>query len=342
VGVPIRVEHESAAPDVAVRPRVPGPTPTGSTLLRLQRTAGNAAVSALVVQRDRKGKGKNAGGGGAATAELSELDKLVADIEGPAKKKPAKAAAPAPKKKSEGQKRAEREARLRAEKQAAADAALAAKDAERRRDALAETKRAYDSESAVLLPRVAGIRAEAVTWSVGLAPLTKLEKAHDAAAKAATDDWTAAQTALRALSDELFRVGGLIAQKKEAARLQALKNAGRLGINGNEIPTQSEAAIAGDGVADEQAALTEALAALRTPAANPWRGGPGGKWGLGHANGEKNLPGGTTYAEYYVRPPADAEGFGLRRLVRAANGKIYYTWTHYGSAGNPPFVLLTA
>lgn len=345
MGVPARADREQPA-DVTRPPRGHERTtaPAAPSLVHLQRTAGNAAVTALVVQRNRNKKKGQGGGGGAATAELSDLDRLVADIEGPAAKKkaPAKGPAPAPKKKSEGQKRAEREARQREAKKEAEEAALAAKDAERRRDALAEVKRAYDNEVKVVLPKVATVRAAAATWSVGLAPLTKLEKAHETAAKAAGDDWTAAQTALRALSDELFRVAGVVEQKKEEARLRDLKNAGRLGINGNEIPTQSEGAIAGDGFADEQAALTEALAALRTPATNAWRGGDGGKWGVGHGNVEENLPGGTTYREYYVRPPAGADSFGLRRLVRAANGKTYYSWTHYGTAGKPPFVLLTA
>jgi len=62
-------------------------------------------------------------------------------------------------------------------------------------------------------------------------------------------------------------------------------------------------------------------------------------------NGTKDLPGGSydqsPYMEYRVAPEPGTPGAGVRRVVYdTSNGKIYYTWTHYGDAGYPPFVRI--
>lgn len=117
---------------------------------------------------------------------------------------------------------------------------------------------------------------------------------------------------------------------------------GLIDANGNLIEQTTETAVKGDGKDDELKAIGDALKVFdgKPNAVNDW----GGKWGDTFSNNGGDLPGvrrGGGYKEYYVRKPAGEGGWGARRLVVSdATGFIYYTWTHYGDNGNPPFVRI--
>jgi YD repeat-containing protein len=74
------------------------------------------------------------------------------------------------------------------------------------------------------------------------------------------------------------------------------------------------------------------------------------KWGdkfknINKKDGSNLLPGssgnGSPYKEYRVLPPQGTSGAGARRIVaNPGTGEVYYTWTHYGDAGAPPFVRI--
>jgi len=113
---------------------------------------------------------------------------------------------------------------------------------------------------------------------------------------------------------------------------------GRLGQNDTVINTMSKTAIAGDKLANEQKAITDALATgfVNTLHVCENRGA--------HNNNDGHLPfdpGVGNYVEWGISPH-DNHWPGARRLVQdVTNGHIYYTWTHYGDQGVPAFVLLT-
>lgn len=45
--------------------------------------------------------------------------------------------------------------------------------------------------------------------------------------------------------------------------------------------------------------------------------------------------------EYRVAPPAGSKNAGTRRIVKNVDtGEMFYTWTHYGDAGNPAFLRI--
>ena len=69
------------------------------------------------------------------------------------------------------------------------------------------------------------------------------------------------------------------------------------------------------------------------------------KWGTQFKNLEGELPGAqglaSPYVEYRVAPSAGQIGAGTNRIVvNSQTGEVYYTWTHYGTSGNPPFVKI--
>ena len=84
--------------------------------------------------------------------------------------------------------------------------------------------------------------------------------------------------------------------------------------------------------AEEDAAVTDALHALRNGTRPPYAN----KWGDTWENRGQPLPSmdgsgnPITYKEYYVRkPPSDRTPWGARRLVRGSDGLMYYTNDHY-------------
>lgn len=68
------------------------------------------------------------------------------------------------------------------------------------------------------------------------------------------------------------------------------------------------------------------------------------KWGTKFENKEGRLPGASgadsSYTEYRVAPPSGKGAGPLRVVVDGSNGSMYYTWTHYGTAGDPAFVRI--
>ncbi len=72
----------------------------------------------------------------------------------------------------------------------------------------------------------------------------------------------------------------------------------------------------------------------------------GFKWGVNHRNLDGDLPGkkgAGGYKEYYVRKGdgTDSGAHPQRRIVISdADSQKFYTNTHYGRDGNPPFCLL--
>jgi guanyl-specific ribonuclease Sa len=145
--------------------------------------------------------------------------------------------------------------------------------------------------------------------------------------------------ALKKVSDELDLQDELeaIANGTAAARATLIAE-GRLAANRTEIAPEDKSALKGN----EATAVNEILEAFGNgEATSPF----GGKWNEYHGNNGGDLPGvrgGGGYAEFYVRAAPGTPGWGLRRLVRNdASGRWYYSRTHYGSTGNPAFVLLT-
>lgn len=69
------------------------------------------------------------------------------------------------------------------------------------------------------------------------------------------------------------------------------------------------------------------------------------KWGTQFKNWAGDLPGNqgptSPYLEYRVAPSPGTSGAGTNRVVvNSQTGETYYTWTHYGDTGNPPFVQI--
>jgi hypothetical protein len=95
---------------------------------------------------------------------------------------------------------------------------------------------------------------------------------------------------------------------------------------------------------DEEGAIQTTLGHI--DAGSSPSGPLGKKWGTPFKNKEEgNLPGGSgansPYLEYRVHPGPGVRGAGTRRIVRNdQTGETYYTWTHYGAAGDPPFVRI--
>ncbi len=95
--------------------------------------------------------------------------------------------------------------------------------------------------------------------------------------------------------------------------------------------------------AQEQAALDDTLAHI--DAGTVPTGPTSTRWGIPFNNRDVDLPGGvgqhSPYLEYRVEPPPGTTNAGPLRVVRNKNtGETYYTWTHYGDAGPPPFVRI--
>lgn len=95
--------------------------------------------------------------------------------------------------------------------------------------------------------------------------------------------------------------------------------------------------------ADEESALDKTVGYIdsgTTPS-----GGLAKNWGAPFRNWNGDLPGGvgenSPYEEYRVSPPAGTSGAGpLRVVYNPDTGDMYYTWTHYGDSGYPPFVQI--
>jgi hypothetical protein len=95
--------------------------------------------------------------------------------------------------------------------------------------------------------------------------------------------------------------------------------------------------------ADEEGALLQTLSHI--DAGTTPTGKTSFRWGEPFSNNEGYLPGSSglpsRYSEYRVTPPPGIRGGGtLRVVVDHLSNNVWYTWTHYGTAGMPPFVLI--
>lgn len=151
--------------------------------------------------------------------------------------------------------------------------------------------------------------------------------------KALRDQAAAAAASALALAQQQADAAALAEANAEAAA--------SLSADGDAIETKTLAQLTGDG---EQEAVTAALAGIDGAGKTDWVKTRGGKWGELHRNRDGYLPGirnNGGYKEYYVKKDPAHSGYGRRRLV-TRNGKsfVYYTWTHYGDNGDPPFVRI--
>lgn len=224
--------------------------------------------------------------------------------------------------------KAQQEAAAAAEKLAQEQAAAA------QAAAVTNAKALFESNSAMTFAKVTKARTDAAPngridltdLNADVAELTALNKQVD-------KQWVVMADLLKTIFDESVRV----------INMAALANQGRLSYWCNTIPAQKRTSVVGDKFRNEQAAVTEAVDAIEGN--GTWRGtngfGDTGKWGTRFGDGEGNLPLGS-FLEYYVRAENGNRKFGLRRICKhVATGRLYYTWTHYGEQGDPPFVLLT-
>ena len=125
----------------------------------------------------------------------------------------------------------------------------------------------------------------------------------------------------------------------EAAELRQAEavKAGLVASNGARIQKNVVADFGGA----EKTAIEAALMAFddgKTPTLTH----PNGmKWGDVFGNHDGDLPA-ANYKEYYVQKATGSSTYhGNRRLViDSKNERVYYSWTHYGDNGDPPFVLL--
>ncbi len=99
--------------------------------------------------------------------------------------------------------------------------------------------------------------------------------------------------------------------------------------------------------AEEEEAVADTLEHIENGTTPP--GAQGKNWGTPFQNKALDLPGGnysgdpanSPFQEYRVAPPPGTTGAGARRIVvDNGTGQTYYTWTHYGTAGEPPFVII--
>ena len=138
---------------------------------------------------------------------------------------------------------------------------------------------------------------------------------------------------------------GAVAAKEAAKALRAERiEKGILAGNGTVLAVKKVSELTGTG---EKESVEQGLKGLKDkvkPRLSHWRGMV---WGADHENRNAYLPGirgAGGYKEYYLeRDPASppAHFHGSRRLaVSNDTKKVYYTWTHYGQNGDPPFVLL--
>lgn len=97
---------------------------------------------------------------------------------------------------------------------------------------------------------------------------------------------------------------------------------------------------------DEEAAVVNAINHIDAGTTPPWlhpqaRGIFGRlyrNWSSSSGDALPGMPGSGGYAEYDVVAPVGVTTRGLRRIVQeTATGKLYYTNTHYGDAGQPSF-----
>ena len=98
--------------------------------------------------------------------------------------------------------------------------------------------------------------------------------------------------------------------------------------------------------ADEEADVVSAMRYLDAGTTPLWlHPQAGGRFGrpyrnLPTQNGDTlpGIPGSGGYIEYDVAPPVGVTTRGQRRIVQeTANGRLYYTNTHYGDMGLPSF-----
>jgi hypothetical protein len=250
---------------------------------------------------------------------------------GPSRKSRQRAGKQAAKAKAE-----EAQAQLEAEQLAAADASKKAAEAaaaKKQAEDEAAAKALFEEKKDLTIAKMNEATAAARPYNyIDRDPMYDIDDSITALFAAPAPVWTQITAQLKKLYTEAVRI----------INMAAMAAVGRLGKRGNTIPMQTAAGVSGDGFKSEKAAVKETIDAIA--GTGTWNGtvtgGATGKWGAQHGNSENNLPPGG-YKEYYVRAPEGTNGFGNRRIVvHNKTGAIYYSSTHYGERGNPPFILL--
>jgi len=134
-------------------------------------------------------------------------------------------------------------------------------------------------------------------------------------------------------------VGMLAAVRPRISRSLHAANPSPVGVTPRRAPFVTPGSLP----VDEAAALRTTMSHI--DAATKPTGAIGKKWGTTFKNWNGDLPGksgaDSPFREYRVSPGVGEAGAGTRRVVvNTETGEVYYTWTHYGDAGNPPFVRI--
>ncbi len=111
-------------------------------------------------------------------------------------------------------------------------------------------------------------------------------------------------------------------------------NGTTIALNGNTVPVITPGSL-------PPAAEASVVSTLNNIQAGTQPAGPQSvRWGIPFQNRDGDLPAGQ-YQEYRLPPSPGQSGAGTNRIVVDINtGATYLTWTHYGTAGNPPFVRI--
>ncbi|MBN9609602.1 MAG: hypothetical protein J0I11_09835 [Actinobacteria bacterium] len=166
---------------------------------------------------------------------------------------------------------------------------------------------------------------------------TRLEEYQDKDLKEQASKEKASEAAAAATKDALA--------KKDAARKLRKERLDKGLLAGNEtvIAEKKVSELTGPG---EKEGVQATLDAIKAGTVAVLTHNNGKRWAYPHNNRDGDLPGSRGsggYLEYYVeKDPASTTYHGDRRIVvHQATGRKYYTWTHYGENGSPPFVLIT-
>jgi RHS repeat-associated protein len=91
--------------------------------------------------------------------------------------------------------------------------------------------------------------------------------------------------------------------------------------------------------AEEEQGIVDTLGHIDNETTPSWAGRNWNTPFKNHGGDLPGVPGAGGYTEFNVPNAPGSSGIGLRRIVVGPDG-TYYSWTHYGDAGSPPFVRI--